>query len=902
MFKKIRNILLTMMLSTLLLCGTAYSWSDGWRDQLDWVAKSAAYTAQPGDNLLVDTTSAGVTITLPSTAKVGDGIRVVDSDSTFDSNNCTIARNGHNILSTASNLTLAVEGQYIHLIYVDTTVGWTVPTMAVSAYDPASVAITGGTINGATIGATTPSTGVFNKVTIAGTSEPALVISQTGITGTDNQAIDITGGEALGAEEHYTGIRIKPDDIDPGGADTRIRGTAINLSGVATTNVPESMECLRLVVPSGLTGAARDATDALQIIEGDIDQSVTIPATEAETFTLYDMVVDISSLHANSEVHGINMTAAGGTPSGEIVAIGTHSHVAPIHQHIGAFSTPSQTEYAGRKVGATWTDGIDGVEIFVANSNEIYVGSTAQFSELEVIFGTTGTKTVTPTFWYNTAADTWTQFFPQDATAGFTQSGSVYWPLGDISASWTNDGDPGGVLASTGYWIKIIRTAAPDPGTPTPTTVKAGIITEFHWDKNGDLLVRDIVLQDVLAFEGSTDDGYETTITASDPGADYAVTLQAKAGSIVIDGTACWDLEGTALSITTGILNVTEADPLSATKALDNLASVAISESLISDTAATDDLGSEALYWKKLYLDTSISFEGATDDTHQTTLSATDATTADRTITLQDADGIVAMDVTACTDLEGTGLAISTGTLNVTNGLASIAGLTEADVSVIEATANDTYSVVTSGGNDYLLGSNAGNDALEFKTPAGVKADFGLDYKTYWIPAGAFIPTTTNGADADSYEYTTNDNMVDYLAFDGATEEYAAFNLPMGEAWDRSTIKAKFYWTPGDSAATAGDTVEWKLAGQAISDDDALDVAMGDAGEVMSDTVLAGVEGSLHKTGASPAITVGGTPLLADMIHFKVSRNVDGTDDMTEDAWLLGVWIQYQVTNVTAAW
>ncbi len=57
--------------------------------------------------------------------------------------------------------------------------------------------------------------------------------------------------------------------------------------------------------------------------------------------------------------------------------------------------------------------------------------------------------------------------------------------------------------------------------------------------------------------------------------------------------------------------------------------------------------------------------------------------------------------------------------------LASIAGLTEADVSILETTADNTYGVVTSGGNNYILGSNSDNSALEFKTPANVLTQIG---------------------------------------------------------------------------------------------------------------------------------------------------------------------------------
>jgi hypothetical protein len=45
------------------------------------------------------------------------------------------------------------------------------------------------------------------------------------------------------------------------------------------------------------------------------------------------------------------------------------------------------------------------------------------------------------------------------------------------------------------------------------------------------------------------------------------------------------------------------------------------------------------------------------------------------------------------------------------------------------------------------------------------------------------------------------------------------------------------------------------------------------------------------------------------MVHFKLSRNVGGTDDMVEDAWLFGALIQvtetfpdYSGTNAIVAW
>lgn len=55
--------------------------------------------------------------------------------------------------------------------------------------------------------------------------------------------------------------------------------------------------------------------------------------------------------------------------------------------------------------------------------------------------------------------------------------------------------------------------------------------------------------------------------------------------------------------------------------------------------------------------------------------------------------------------------------------LTSITGLNEADASILECTADNTYSVVTSGGNSYILGSTSDNSAIEFKTPANAFAE-----------------------------------------------------------------------------------------------------------------------------------------------------------------------------------
>jgi hypothetical protein len=55
---------------------------------------------------------------------MGDTIRVIDAAASFDTNNLTVARNGHVIMSDASNLIVNTESAAFDLIYYNATYGW----------------------------------------------------------------------------------------------------------------------------------------------------------------------------------------------------------------------------------------------------------------------------------------------------------------------------------------------------------------------------------------------------------------------------------------------------------------------------------------------------------------------------------------------------------------------------------------------------------------------------------------------------------------------------------------------------------------------------------------------------------------------------------------------------------
>jgi len=87
-----------------------------------------AYTAVAGDQLLINTTQTGVTITLPASPAVGSEIVIIDARGTFASNAVTVERNGQPINSGTNNLSLSTNGQAITLVYVDSTRGWAYKT------------------------------------------------------------------------------------------------------------------------------------------------------------------------------------------------------------------------------------------------------------------------------------------------------------------------------------------------------------------------------------------------------------------------------------------------------------------------------------------------------------------------------------------------------------------------------------------------------------------------------------------------------------------------------------------------------------------------------------------------------------------------------------------------------
>jgi hypothetical protein len=173
-----------------------------------------------------------------------------------------------------------------------------------------------------------------------------------------------------------------------------------------------------------------------------------------------------------------------------------------------------------------------------------------------------------------------------------------------------------------------------------------------------------------IVLEGTTDDGFEMTLSGGDPTADRTVTLPDVTGTVITSGNLTAITTLTSPTITGAIFNDgsvvfegTTANDFETTLAVtdptadrtitfpDSTGTVALTSDIPSLTGYVTESGSQTLTNKTLtspivsgltVSDASIILEGTTANDFETTLTVTDPT-ADRTITFPDSTGTVAL-------------------------------------------------------------------------------------------------------------------------------------------------------------------------------------------------------------------------------------------------------------------
>lgn len=249
-------------------------------------------------------------------------------------------------------------------------------------------------------------------------------------------------------------------------------------------------------------------------------------------------------------------------------------------------------------------------------------------------------------------------------------------------------------------------------------------------------------------------------------------------------------------------------------------------------------------------------------------------------------------DVTAST--ARTNLGVGTGdspqftAVNIGNATDTTVTRTGAGDIAVEGNA-----IYRAGGTDVPL-TDGGTGASSASAALTNLTARGQGKETIFIPASAMVARTTNGPSSGSVEQATNKNMVKSLDFDTTTQQFAQFSVWFPKSWNLGTVT---FQPSFSQLTTAAGGVVFGLAGVAVSDGDALDVAFGTA---QTSTKTAGTANLEYQGPESSAITIAGTPAAGDRVMFQINRTVaDGSDTLAQNARLHGVRLFFTTNAVT---
>lgn len=366
-----------------------------------------------------------------------------------------------------------------------------------------------------------------------------------------------------------------------------------------------------------------------------------------------------------------------------------------------------------------------------------------------------------------------------------------------------------------------------------------------------------------------------------------------------------------------------------ATQALDNLASVAINTSLISDTDITDDLGTGNIRWNAGYFatlnagltanDTLIlrarDVDGASWTDFITITSANaptcdlaDAVTHNGSAILDAADigATVQAQGAVLDDLNTLGAPTADGEFLVATGAGAFAYETGATVltslglgtgdspqftGVNIGHASDTTLTRASAGVAAIEGNNIYTSGTDIAAADGGT----IGQQTVNLLTAGMVVRATNGPTSYETEKATNDVMVSGYEFSASVDQALQIHFPMPKGWDGGTIVAKFYWTTSDTAGTGN--VVLGIRARAAANDEAVDGSWGTAVTV-TDGFLA--DGDQHQSAEASAMTIGNTPAAEDMIYWEVYRDADNASDTyTQTIVLQAVMIHYTLNSGT---
>lgn len=168
---------------------------------------------------------------------------------------------------------------------------------------------------------------------------------------------------------------------------------------------------------------------------------------------------------------------------------------------------------------------------------------------------------------------------------------------------------------------------------------------------------------------------------------------------------------------------------------------------------------------------------------------------------------------------------------------------------------------------------------------------------TVSIPVGALRPRATDGCAGVAVAVgAANQPDIDYMAFDGASAEYAKITIPMPKGWDEGTIKADFSWRRASGNIAAD--VKWGVRAGSASSGDPVPTFGSPAYSV---SPAPGSPDEVKISNKTSACSIGGSPSEGDLLFIEFFRAADDNADTLNgvDAHLIGVRLFYETDAST---
>lgn len=224
--------------------------------------------------------------------------------------------------------------------------------------------------------------------------------------------------------------------------------------------------------------------------------------------------------------------------SDEVIAMKCGPGIDAIRQGVGTFvNMDSALNKAVDVLAALSSGGAGNITMFVADNDTITIGDAATFGAMEIIIDTPASGSgIAPTFEYSTGVGTWGSFGPADGTNGFRNTGVIEWDVADLA----------GFAVGTGseYLIRITRTRNTLATSPIVDKIQISALTEYVWDKDGVLGVKELTLVTPLAL------AYIDDAVAASVGSDSGTaTPTSHSFSIVGTGGVTTSATGTTVTV-----------------------------------------------------------------------------------------------------------------------------------------------------------------------------------------------------------------------------------------------------------------------------------------------------------------------------------------------------------------